>query len=266
MKFFIEPFRLIWRHRWILKQTVATDLRIRYAGLALGLSWMFFYPLLFLGVYALVYNYIFRVGSESIGTGMAYVLFIFCGLVPFLGFAESVTGGTSSIITNSKLIRNTLFPVELLPVKAVLVAQGTQVVGTVLLLVALGIAGRLTPWALLLPVLWLLQLMLTIGIAWILSSSCVLLRDLQHAVSLMLLMLMMLSPIAYTADMVPPLLGRLLWLNPLYPIIVSYQDALFKGQCPHVGVLALLLGLACVLFCGGLAYFHRLKRVFVENV
>ena len=227
---------------------------------------MILYPLLFLGAYALVYNYIFQVDNPAIGRGLNFVLFIFCGLVPFLGFAEAVTSGVSAVTGNANLIKNTLFPIELLPIKSVLVAQGSQLIGLAMLLVALGIAGRLTPWALVLPLVWLCQLLLTIGIVWVLASSAVILRDLQHAVSVLMLVVMMLSPIAYTTEMVPPALVPLLTLNPLYPIIIACQDVLFMGHFPRGATLYVLPVLSVFVFCAGYWYFCRLKQVFAENV
>jgi lipopolysaccharide transport system permease protein len=227
---------------------------------------MVLYPLLFLGAYAIVYQFIFRVQNATFGTGAEYVLFIFCGLVPFLGFAESVAGGVTAVTGNANLIKNTLFPIELLPVKSVLVAQGSQLVGMGLLIAVLAVMGRLTPWALLIPLIWFFQLLLTIGIVWILSSSAVILRDLQHAVSVLMLVLMMVSPIAYTTEMAPAALRPFLTLNPLYPIITASQDVLFFGHVPRGATLIVLAGLSLLVFCAGYWYFCRLKQVFAENV
>lgn len=227
---------------------------------------MVLYPLLFLAAYAIVFLYIFQSRNPSIGTGWDYILFIFSGLLPFLGFAEAVASGTPSVVTNANLIKNTLYPVELLPVKTVLVAQGTQLVGLIILLIALATMGKLTPWATLLPVLWLGQVMVTIGIVWILAASNVFLRDLQQIVAISMLALMMISPIAYRIDDLPVRLSALLKINPLYPIIACYQDVLFLGQFPRGAAPYMLAAGAVLMFCTGYWYFRRLKQVFAENV
>jgi len=266
VNFLTAPFLLIWRHRFILINTVRSDLRTRYAGSILGIGWMVIYPLLFLAAYSLVYLYIFQSRNPAIGTGGEYVLFIFCGLIPFLSFAEAIAVGTPSVVANSNLIKNTLYPVELLPVKTVLVAQGTPLVGLAVLLIALGAAERLTWWALLLPAVWLAQVVLTIGIVWILAATNVFLRDLQHMVAIFMLALMMLSPIAYTIDALPARLAVFLKLNPLCPIIVSCQDILFFGRFPRGETIYVLAGISLFFFCSGYWYFRRLKQVFAENV
>ena len=265
MGFLTRPFSILWRHRLLLVQTVWNDIRARYAGSVLGLVWLGLYPLLFLGAYALVYIYVFKVRFALFNSN-EYVALIFCGLIPFLGFTEALGVGIGSVTSNASLIKNTLFPIELIPVKAVLVSQCTQVVGTVLLLISLLALGRFNPWVALLPVVWLAQMLFTLGLIWILSSLNVFMRDLQNIVAVLTLILMMVSPIAYTADMVPAGLRPYLKLNPLFHLVVSYQDALMLGRCPRDGMLWILLGLATVTFLGGYWFFVRLKTVFADCI
>lgn len=265
LAFLASPFLFLWRHRLLLRQTSRNDIRARYAGSVLGLAWLVLYPLLFLSVYALVYIYIFKV-RFSLFNSNEYVALIFCGLIPFLGFSEALSAGVGSVTQNANLLKNTLFPIDLVPVKAVLVSQCTQVVGTGLLLITIALLGKLTWWALLLPLAWAGQVLFSIGLLWILSSLNVYFRDLQNMVSVATLFLMMTSPIAYTANMVPASLQPFLKLNPLYYLITSYQDCLMIGQCPRDGVLWAFLAIAGAFFCGGYWFFSRMKTLFVDNI
>jgi len=129
-----------------------------------------------------------------------------------------------------------------------------------------GIIGKITLWALLFPVVWFSQMIFTIGIIWILSSLNVFLRDLQNIIAVLILMLMMISPIAYTADMVPSGLRPFLGINPLYYMIASYQDCLMLGQLPRGGVLWILIILGGFFFWMGYWFFSRMKEVFADNV
>lgn len=260
-----SPFRLLWRHRLILWQTTRNDLLARYAGSVLGLAWLVFYPLLLLGAYALVYIYIFKI-RFAVFNSNEYVALIFCGLIPFLGFAEALGMGISSVTSNATLVKNTLYPIELIPVKAVLVTQCTQVVGIFLLLAALGIMGKLTLWSFMVVPIWLLQVMFTTGVIWIMASLNVFFRDLQNIVTILVLFLMMVSPIAYTADMVPASIRPFLGVNPLYYIITSYQDALMVGRFPRGNVFPVLCILGVGLFFAGFWFFSRLKGSFADNV
>lgn len=265
LKFLLAPLHLFWRHRLLLFQTTRNDIRSRYAGSVLGLAWLVIYPVLFLAVYALIYLYIFKVRFGLFDSN-EYVVLIFCGLIPFLGFAEGLSLGVGSVTSNAGLIKNTLFPIELIPVKAVMVTQSTQVVGTGLLIVTLVSLGKISAWSLLFPVIWLAQILFTIGLVWILSSLNVFLRDLQNMIAVLILMLMMISPIAYTAEMVPDALRPFLAINPLYYIIIAYQDCLMLGRFPREGIFWVLILIAGVSFWTGYWFFGRMKRVFADNV
>jgi lipopolysaccharide transport system permease protein len=249
----------------MLLQVTGNEIRARYAVSVLGAIWILLYPLLFLGVYAIIYLVVFGVRFEVFNS-YEYVALIFCGLIPFLGFSEAVGTGVSSITSSSSLIKNTLFPIELLPVKVILVSFVTQVVGTGLLLVALGILGRLGIWALMLPVIWLLQMMFTIGVVWVLSSINVYMRDLQNMIAIVLLLLMMVSPIAYTVDMVPGGLRPFIGVNPLFYLIISYQNIFMYNQFPGWEYFGILIGISFFMFYFGYWFFTRMKRALVDNL
>lgn len=265
MKFLSAPFLLLWQQRMLLFHTTRHDIYARYAGSLLGLAWLFLYPLLFLGAYSVVYLYIFKVRFALFDTN-EYVVFMFCGLIPFLGFAEALGAGVSSVTSNANLIKNTLFTIEMAPVKAVLASQCTQVVGMGMLLVAMLLLGKFTVWACLFLVIWFLQILFTIGFIWILSSLNVYMRDLQSMVAIVNLILMMLSPIAYSADMIPENLHAFLSMNPLYYLIVSYQDSLMIGRFPRGGVFWVLLIMSVISFCVGYWFFGCMKKAFADNV
>lgn len=231
----------------------------------LGIAWVILYPIVFLGMYSLIYIFVFKVRFGLFNTN-EYVAVIFCGLIPFLGFCEGLSMGIPSVVTNASLIKNTLFPIELIPVKAVLIGQFTQVVGMALLLLVAGLLGKVTIYWGLLPVIWCFQMIMTVGIVWFFSALNVFLRDIQTMIGPVILMLMMVSPIAYTADMVPPELRHFLAINPLYYIIISYQDSLMLGQFPRGSILLWLGLLSLFCFGGGYWFFSRLKGVFSTNV
>jgi lipopolysaccharide transport system permease protein len=259
------PLRLIVRHRHLLWATTCNDVRGRLAGPALGPAWLLLYPLLLLGAYAAVCLYVFNVRFAPLSV-REYPALIFCGLLPFLGFAEALGVGVRSVTGNGHLIQNTRFPADLLPVKAVLAGQGTQLGGTLLLLVALALLGRLTPWAVLAVPVWLCQLALTCGIVWVLGGLNVYLRGLPNVVSALVLVLMVVSPIAYAPAMAPAGVRPFLALNPLYYLLGAYQDCLLFGRPPRAGVLLLLAGVSVGALLLGHRFFRRLMRAFADDL
>lgn len=179
----LDSFKMIWKHRKMLWATTVADIRSRYAGAVLGMFWLILYPILMLAAYSIVYVFILRVRLDQISTPQ-YVMLIFSGLIPFLGFSEGLSNSVISVTSNAALVKNTLYPIEIIPVKAVLFSQCTEVVGIVVLTIALGVGGLLTPWALLILPLWGFQVMFGIGVGWILSALNVILRDLQSLVGI----------------------------------------------------------------------------------
>lgn len=265
LKTLVDPFVLLYKYRNLLWQTTKNDVRTRFAGSVLGLLWLFFYPLLLLGAYAAVYIFVFKVKFQLFNTN-EYVVLIFCGLIPFLGFAEALGMGVGSVVSNSNLIKNTLFPIEMVPVKSVFASQCTQVAGMLMLIVVIGLIGRFSVWLPLFIVIWLLQLMFSVGIIWILSSLNVFARDLQNIVSVLVLFLMMISPIAYTDEMIPPEMRSFIRLNPLYYLIISYQDIMMLGQFPRGNIFWDLVILSFFTFIFGYWFFKKMKQVFADNV
>jgi lipopolysaccharide transport system permease protein len=252
------------RHRHVLFATTVNEVRARYSGTALGLVWAAAYPFCFLGLYATVYAYVLGVRIESMGP-LDYLLLVFTGLIPFIGFSEALTMSVSSVVGNKHLLRNTLFPIELLPVKAVLASSVSMTIAFVGLLLAFWVQGRFSIAQLGLVPVFILQIGFSVGLAWVLSALTVFFRDIAQIVGILVLFLMIISPIGYTADMIPGPLKVLAYSNPLYYIIEMYRQILFKGTLSPLlfGGFALVTAL---LFTFGFALFTRLKPVYVEYV
>lgn len=263
----------------MLQSVVISELRARYAGSFLGMLWLVIYPMLFLAAYATVYLFIFKIRPAKNLVDLSpieFVVLIFCGLIPFISFAECLSVGTSSVSSSAHLMKNTLFPIALLPVKVVLCAQVVQLVGFAMLTAALltlhhtGLSSHTVtaqyPW---LFVVWVFQIVFSIGLIWILSAANVFVRDLGQIIGLVNLLLMMVSPIAWTEDMVRnlyPQLVAMLKLNPLYYMIMSYQRAMLFGEHPSKFLLGTFALAAIVIFFLGYRVFSTLQQVFVENV
>jgi lipopolysaccharide transport system permease protein len=257
--------RLLFEHRRLLWRVTRVELRVRYAGSLLGAAWTLIGPLLVLAVYAVVYLFVFRVRPPGMDAGR-YVLYLFAGLVPYLMSAEAIALGVAAVVSNRNAMTSTVFLIDLNPVRAVLLAQGTAVAGFTAVLVAAGVAGALGLSALLLPVLWLLLLLFLTGVNWFLSLVTVVFRDLQHLVSVLLMVLLVASPIAYTPDMMPARFRLLVQANPLAPFIVGFQKILVLGTSPTPGEWLTMAVLSLGVFCGGSWFFTRVKGAMVDYV
>jgi hypothetical protein len=149
------------------------------------------------------------------------VLYVFCGLVPYLGFMEALTTGAMSIKQNIHLVKNVMLPIELIPVRAVLVGMASQFVSMAFVLILVTVNNSLSWHVLWLPAVVVLQMMWLVGLVWILSSITVALPDVTYFVNLFVFMLMFLSPIGYRPDAVP---ASFRWVIRFQPDLLPDRD------------------------------------------
>jgi lipopolysaccharide transport system permease protein len=257
------PFAALWAHRRLLATTAWNDARTRYLGTALGFFWILLYPLLFLAIYGVVYSRIFLVQLDGVSTPQ-YIAIVFTGLVPFIGISEVLSNGTTAVTSNKGLVRNTLFPIEMIPAKVVLASSLSLGVGLLLMILYVFSQGLFLWTQLLIPVIAGLQVLLSIGVAWILSACNVFVPDLGQIMGIVILLLMIASPIAYTSDMVPDNIRTILGVNPLYYLITLYRDCAFYGYVGKEMLFGTTLA-AIVVPRIGWALFTRLKPLFADH-
>jgi lipopolysaccharide transport system permease protein len=253
------------RHWRLLLRVTRTDVATRYAGSLLGPAWVLAAPLLFLGVYALVYLVIFPFQPEGFSS-LEYMLYIFAGLVPFFAMSEAIGQGVTSVVTNKAILNNVVFPIELVPAKAVLAAQATMAVGFTILLVGTVAAGRLSWTAALVPVVWILNALALVGVTWILSLLNIVFRDLTALVGVVLMLILIASPIAYTPSIVPDSVKFILYVNPFAYYVVAYQKLWLLGELPTLFEGFMLVALSLGAFVLGGWFFSRAKRVLIDYV
>jgi len=255
------------RYRGLIQSLVARELKARYRGSVLGFFWSFFNPLLLLLVYTFVFNYVL-VDARS-EHASPYALFLFCGLLPWTWFATSLTESAGVLISGGNLIKKVLFPAEILPIVSVLANMvhflfGLPILALFLILYQKPLNPAELAWF---PVVVLVQLVLTLGFALILSALTVHFRDIRDILSNLLTVWFFTTPIIYPWMDAPAQVRPYLNLNPFMHLAVSYQEILFfDGPFGHLRWL-LALGLMSVLFfLFGYFVFDRLRDTFAEEV
>jgi len=255
------------RYRGLIQSLVARELKARYRGSVLGLVWSFVNPLLLLSIYSFVFSTILR--NDNDPRIRPYSVFLFCALLPWTWFQTSLTEATSSLISGGNLIKKVLFPAEILPIVSVLANMVHFLLGLVIL-AAFMVGFRHYPNPLSLPwfpVVVLVQLIFTIGLALALSALTVHFRDIRDLLTNLLTLWFFATPIIYPYFM--PAVGRFLWvfrLNPFYHFAVSYQEILFFDRFGHARSLLMLGALSVAVFLAGYWLFDRLRDSFAEAV
>lgn len=260
----IKPFVEIYNNRKTILATTMYDIKTKNAGSLLGYIWLILYPIMFLGMYALVYLMIFKIRLQVLSP-YEYVLLIFCGLIPFLSFAEALSRGVTAVTSNTNLIKNTLFPIEFIPINIVISAQVILFVGFFFLSIILLFLGKLGWSYWFIFIIMFEQMLFSIGLVWILSAFNVFFKDLGQIIAVVILMLMMISPIAYTEDMIPESLRTILYFNPLYYLIMLYQKILIFNEL-DLKLFSIFTTLSILHFIFGYYLFTKLKGVFSDYV
>jgi lipopolysaccharide transport system permease protein len=263
VSFFTAPFAALAKHREILARTTLTEIRRKYAGSLMGALWMVVSPIILMTLYSLIYLVIFRIQPAAMGQ-LDYVLYIFSGLIPFLGFMEALNTGASSLSLNKAVLLNTVFPPELVPVRAVLAAQGATAVGLVIIvLVALSL-GKYSVTLLLVPFIWLFLVLFVTGVVWVLSLASLVLRDIQHILIFASIVLLIITPIAYTVDMAPGPMKLVVYANPLSYFLMALHDAVVFGRFPPSEIIFAVVLLGLISMGGGYWTFQKAKQVFFD--
>ena len=261
----VNPFRTLAVHRQALEIFVGRDLRGRYVSSALGLWWAVIQPLALLTLYTFVFSVIMKVRlGEGQGTGQ-FAVYLFCGLLPWLAFADAVTRSASVIVEQTPLIKKVAFPSEILPVHLVLSAIVVEFVGLAVFLIVVLLFDHRPGWSLLaLPLVVVLQFLFTSGVAWLLASVAVFLRDARQVVGLALTLWMFLTPIMYPVDAVPERFRWVLSLNPMTFVIDAYRASVLGASLPSLTAMAVFASVALVVFVFGHWVFSRAKPAFAD--
>jgi lipopolysaccharide transport system permease protein len=255
--------RILIRYRLLVQSLVSRELKARYRGSVLGFFWSFVNPLLLLLTYWLVFTYMLPgVRAQSVEP---YFLFLFCGILPWTWFNSSVLESSGVLIAGGNLIKKVLFPAEILPVVTVFTNMVQFLLGLPILFAFLLWKGHLRPSALLLPLPLLVQLVLTLGLALLVSALTVHFRDIANILGHLLHVWFFATPVLYAY----PKTGRmhdLLRLNPLTHLLFSYQQMLFDGHFDHWRGLGLTALIALATFWLGAFFFDRLRDTLAEEV
>jgi lipopolysaccharide transport system permease protein len=260
-----QNIRQIPKYRGLIQSLVARELKARYRGSVLGFFWSFFNPLLLLSVYTFVFSYVLQPPPGITN----YALFLFCGLLPWTWFSTSLIESSNVLIAGGNLIKKVMFPAEILPIVTVLAnlvhfLLGLPILVAFLLYFKAPLQFSEIVWF---PVVILVQLLLTLGFALILSALTVHFRDIRDILANLMTLWFFATPIIYSWQNPPAQVVKFLNLNPFTHLAVSYQEILyFDGPFGHWKWL-LALGVASTgFFLFGYFLFDRLRDSFAEEV
>ena len=243
------------------------DVAGRYRGSAMGLLWSFANPIFMLAVYTFVFSVVFKAkwGTENSQGQSEFALILFVGLILHSLLAEVLNRAPNLITGNVNYVKKVVFPLEILPLVSVGAALFHSAVSLLVLLAAfLAINGSLYWTCLLIPVVVLPLAILIAGIAWILASLGVFLRDMSQATGIISTILLFVSPIFFPISAIPEPFRPYVMVNPLTFIVEQAREVIIWGNLPDWSGLAIYTLLALTVAWAGFAWLQKTRKGFSD--
>lgn len=246
----------ICRYRYLLKQLVLRDFKIKYKASVLGVFWSFLNPLLMTLVYHLVFSNLFS-SQEN------FVVYLMTGTVLFNYVSESTTLGLNAIVGNAGLITKVYIPKFIYPLSKVLSSAINLVISMIPMMVLMLLTHLpFTKGLLLLPILVFLLILFCTGLSCILSTCMVFFRDTQFLWAVLLLMWNFLSPVFYPESIIPASIIGIYRMNPLYQYMTFMRSIVLYGTAPDPGCFGYCLAASLASLGIGLLIFRKYQNRF----
>ncbi|HMA32705.1 MAG TPA: ABC transporter permease [Casimicrobiaceae bacterium] len=251
------------RDRALFVNFYRRDLTTRYLGSVTGFAWALLSPLAQLAVYHFVFTHVFRTTGFA---GQSFLAFVAVALWPWLAAQEALQRGTVSLAGHADLIRKVAFPHQLVVIASVCATFTLQLIGYLAVLGVLRLAGEpihLRGLVIALPV-WLVVLVGVTGVTFALSALQVFVRDVEHVLTPVLMMLMYLTPILYPLSLVPESVRGFVAWNPFVWVVTRLREGLLDGRLALHLSDAVAVAVALLLFVAGRWAFNRLSPHFED--
>lgn len=264
-----HPLHEIWSNRSLFWQLTLRNVELRHKGSHLGLLWSLLGPLLMLGLYVLVFGFIFdgRFKPEADAESrIEYSLVVFLGLAVHHFLAEVITISPTLITANPNFVKKVVFPLSILPAAGVGAALVHFLITLILVFLGALLAG--VPVALgalwWLPVILLPLLLGALGLALGLSALGVFWRDVIQITQFISLALLFASAVFYPVSQIPSSAWAILKFNPLIHIINEARSATFWDLPISLPHLAYLYAISLIGLMVGAWLFTRLRSNFAD--
>jgi lipopolysaccharide transport system permease protein len=257
----------LWRNRQLIAQMTKREVVGRYQGSALGLVWSFLNPVFMLAVYTFVFSVVFKarwgLGSEESKTQFAVVLFV--GMIVHGLFAEVLNRAPGLILSNVNYVKKVVFPLEILPVVSMGAALFHSLISLGVLLIAFAMFNGYLHWTtVLVPLVLLPLVILTLGLAWMMASLGVFLRDVGQTIGIVTTVMLFLAPVFYPVTALPEEMRPWIMANPLTFIIEQAREVLIWGRVPDWAGLSAYTAVAVAIAWVGYAWFQKTRKGFAD--
>lgn len=259
----------LYRQRWLALYFAQRELSRNYRGRYLGFLWALLSPLLMVAILTLIFSEIIglRLGEVTGDSTLNFGLFLYCGLIPFLAFSDTLNKATNSITSNSGLIEKVVFPLEILPLTRSITVQIDKIFGLIVLILVVAFLEQRLNWTILfLPLLIALQLVFGLGLSYLFAVIGTYLPDTRELLRAFVRALFFITPIIWTPDRLPQNLRFLVDYNPLAFLVEAYRGLVLTGTFPGLSATLWFSIFAGTLLVGGFFIFVRVKQNFADLI
>ncbi len=257
----------ILRNRYLLFLWTRREIRARYAGTAAGAVWAVLVPLCTIALYYVFFSLVLKIKIPDLASSSGYFFYLLAGLIPWMSLSESLGRSASCLVDYGFLVQKMVFPMDIIPATVVIVSLVPQVVGFSAYFIMLAFSGLMEPGRIIwVPCIMACQVLLMLGMAYLLAALGAVFRDSIQAVGIILQFWFYLTPILYPLKMVPAFFRPfIIWSNPLTPFIMCYQWAFLGMSMPEwmPGMMAAWTLLAVLL---GPAFYQLVAPILADQV
>lgn len=246
------------KYRFLMRQLVARDFKVRYKRSILGVLWSFLNPLLTMAVQYFVFSQLFRSDIDN------YPVYLMSGLVVFNFFGEGAGQALGSIVGNASLITKVYIPKYIYPATRVL-SSGINLLMSLVPLVTVAVltGERITKAYLMLPYILLCVAGFTIGIGMILAAGMTFFRDVQFLWGIANMLWMYLTPLFYPVSIVPEGFRQVILHNPMYGFVQAVRTIVMEGTAPQPAAFFQCTLAAAGMLAAGAFVFKKTQDEFI---
>ena len=255
----------LYQYRELLFFFVWRDILVRYKQTAIGVIWALLRPIFTMVVFTVLFGKLAGLPTEG---SAPYALLVFAGLLPWQLFSSAVQIGADSLVSNAQMVSKVYAPKLIFPMVGVATAFVDFLIALVIYFALMAYYQVMPDWRLLtLPAFMLFAIVASLSISFFVSALNVLYRDFRYIIPFMLQLGFYISPIGYSATVVPEEWRLLYSLNPMVGVIDGFRWALL-GQDVTFYWPGIVLSFLVVLFMllVGLKTFRSMELTMADKV
>ncbi len=252
--------KMRWLNKRLILELVKRDFEERFAGSVLGRLWSFISPLVNILIYILIFSNLMSARLSGVDSKFSYSIYLISAILPWTAFSTTISRCTTVLMDKKHIISKVNVTLPSMPLYISLSETLTLLISTGIFILLLIISGHgLSEFILLVPFIFMLQLLLAFSIGLILSIVTVFIKDMKEVVGIMLQVWFWFTPIVYVKDILPEWVKSIIVFNPFYILADSYQKIFLWKVVPETDGLIILTVITFILLALSYLVYTRLE-------